>query len=366
MTTRHPGDRRPDRHHVHRRVPHGGGRVLIRLRDLSRLLAASPDLLETQLGEPTLIVLGLRHDRRSVIATNRLILPARTDLPPDGLTGRWPALGRPLRSSNANAVSIIAYADRSWTSLLQSFAEAAPFTVLDLLRADQGRWWDLDCPEPATCQRPECTPFGAAIIREDVAAPNPGRIPSAAAGPQAAPRRPGSPALLKVVAEQVASTHTRRLSRLALLTAAGQARRSRAHGPMPLPPEEAAVLLRAVADPVVFDVCAAWTDEATWVLWRDLLEAAPPGWAAPVATLIALIAYQRGDLRVADAAAKDALADIPEYALAQTVRDLVRDEVPLTLVQKLSTETAADHLERPPERDVNLPTDDTDDTDEPQ
>ena len=91
MTTRHPGDRHPDRLHVHRRVPHGGARVLVQLRDLSRLLTAVPDLLETPLGKRTVVVLGLRRRQRGALTTNRLILPALTNLPrTDSLDGGRP------------------------------------------------------------------------------------------------------------------------------------------------------------------------------------------------------------------------------------------------------------------------------------
>jgi hypothetical protein len=54
----------------------------------------------------------------------------------------------------------------------------------------------------------------------------------------------------------------------------------------------------------------------TWWLWTELIRHAPPAWIAPVATLIAATAYQRGHAPLARVAAEHALVDDPAYTMA--------------------------------------------------
>ena len=77
----------------------------------------------------------------------------------------------------------------------------------------------------------------------------------------------------------------------------------------------------------VRDSCCAWHDDAAWWLWSDLIHAAPPGWIAPVATLIAVTAYQRGNSILAQLAARHALIDDPDYQLALLVDGMVTAQI---------------------------------------
>lgn len=55
-------------------------------------------------------------------------------------------------------------------------------------------------------------------------------------------------------------------------------------------------------------------------LWRDLLEVAPSGYRAPVATVLALLKYESGDIESAQATLEVALCDDPHYSLAHLLQ----------------------------------------------
>jgi hypothetical protein len=57
-----------------------------------------------------------------------------------------------------------------------------------------------------------------------------------------------------------------------------------------------------------------------WVMWRELLVSAPPGFVAPIASVFAALAYERGDGELAHKALDRALADDSRYSLAILLR----------------------------------------------
>jgi hypothetical protein len=85
---------------------------------------------------------------------------------------------------------------------------------------------------------------------------------------------------------------------------------------------EAARLLRALELVLVRDLCTVWTDDAAGQLWRDLIRYAPPGWTAPVATLLGLHATLTDDPALGRLALRHALAERPGYSLAQLLLDV--------------------------------------------
>jgi hypothetical protein len=120
-----------------------------------------------------------------------------------------------------------------------------------------------------------------------------------------------------------------------LLPLLAQAHTIRADGPQPMAPWEAALLLQALAHTEVRDICALWHDQAAWWLWSDLIHAAPSGWIAPAATLLAITAYQQGDLYMAGLAAQHAMNDRPGYALAHLVQASLWQAISPTRVRAL-------------------------------
>ncbi len=318
----------------------------MKLRSGGDLIAAAGYLLGYTPTEPSLLIVGVT-DRRVVVLA-RTELPDPADLPAeDGLTGAWQMFTRPLVNADAEAVAVIAYADRGWDGPLRGFTEAAPLPVLDLLRVHAGRWWsaeEMDCPHPDRCDHPSCTADGAPLA-ENLAVTAP-LVAGGAAAPGSrddltAGLRPGPAEVIEQVAAHLRIQPAR--SREALYQAVCEAHDARAGGPDPLPPGQAAVLLTALADVHVRDACLAWTDTAAWWLFRDLIVAAPPGYVAPVATAIAVLAYQRGDGVMASIAADHALADTPDYSLARLIRISLHHALPPEAIAGVIAEAAAVH-----------------------
>ena len=62
------------------------------------------------------------------------------------------------------------------------------------------------------------------------------------------------------------------------------------------------------------------TSDFYWKMWRDLLLMAPRGFVAPIASVFAAIAYERGEGAMAHKALDRALADDEKYSLAMLLR----------------------------------------------
>ena len=60
--------------------------------------------------------------------------------------------------------------------------------------------------------------------------------------------------------------------------------------------------------------------DSYWRMWRDLLVIAPTGFIAPIASVFAALAYERGEGALAQRALDRALADNPHYSLALLLR----------------------------------------------
>ncbi len=60
--------------------------------------------------------------------------------------------------------------------------------------------------------------------------------------------------------------------------------------------------------------------DAYWQMWRDLLLVAPRGFVAPIASIFAALAYERGEGALAHKALDRALADDERYSLALLLR----------------------------------------------
>lgn len=347
---RHPsGDhprRDPNPHPHHRQHPPGAApdepAVVVKVTNAGDLVTAVSYLLGYQPPDGSLVVIGV-HGRRLVMAA-RTDLPDLADLAEEGLTGAWAMFDRPLANSDADAVTVIAYTNTAWEDSLRGFADTAPLPVRDLLRVHAGRCWTLNCPHPDRCDHPGCTPDGAPIT-DDLAITAP-LIAGGAAAPGTrddltASLRPGPNEVIQQVAARL--QHQPDRSSQDLYQALCEAHDARTGGPDPLPPGQAAVLLTALADVHVRDTCLAWTDDAAWWLWHDLIRLAPPGHVAPVATVIAVLAYQRGDGVMAAIATDHALTDRPGYGLARLVQASLHHAIPPEAITTLIAEALATH-----------------------
>jgi transposase len=140
----------------------GEASPIIRLRGPGHLLTAVGYLLGYRPPEGSLVIVGMHQQQVALIT--RIDLPSPTRFPAaGGPKAAWEAFDPPLAGSDADTVAIIAYTDPSWNAQLQRFADTAPLPVSDVLRVDSGRWWSLNCPDPAGCRQPACAPAGAEI-----------------------------------------------------------------------------------------------------------------------------------------------------------------------------------------------------------
>ncbi len=100
-------------------------------------------------------------------------------------------------------------------------------------------------------------------------------------------------------------------------------------------PDQLAWLALTLAEPRVRE--AAWRRmdpihrEAHRRLWADLTRAAPAGYAAAPASLLAFTALQHGDGSLGTIALDRALADDPGYRLAHLLRDAFHHAAPPSL-----------------------------------
>lgn len=286
----------------------------IRLHQPADVLTAVPYLLGFHPDPGSIVVLAL-HDHR-VTVTVRLDTPTG-DVPAARI---WDRLTQTLTDAAADALLLVGYLPAAQDDVLNRLAEAAPVTVFQILRVHDGRWWSLTCPDPTCC------PPGAPLADDPAV-----RAPLiASTGSPAATRAALADALRP---GEMVDDVARRLpldpapSSRELYQAVRDARTRRAHGPVPLTADDAALLLQAVADIAVRDAVCAWTDDAATQLWADLLPTAPASWIPPVAAVAAVSAYQRGNAVLAHMAADWALENDPDYALARLVVGLAKAQV---------------------------------------
>ena len=287
----------------------------VRLNRPRDLLSAIPYLLGFHPAD-SVVVVALRR--------GQVALAARVDASAvQDAAAVWGRMSRSLTEAGIDSLAVVAYTDQTAQDAVLRFAGASPWPVLDVIRAHDGRWWSLTCPNgPACCPPGEpFTPDPAVTAPLAVGAGS----PAASRDDLAACLQPGPPVLLDAVAALLPldPAPAMRVLRQATVTAHTE----RADGPIPPGPAQAALLLHAIGVIPVRDSCCAWHDDAAWWLWTDLIRAAPPGWVAPVATLIAVTAYQRGDAILAHLASQHALTDDPDYGLAQLVDGMVAAQI---------------------------------------
>lgn len=313
-----------DRHHGDDPADHRPDTLTpVLLGDMETLLTAVPYLLGFHPPADNLVVVGLR-DRMLTILLVRDI-PTATDLvTPDDVRAVWRHTAHVLTRHGCDSVVLIAYAGPGRIDDLHHLLDAIPLPVEEAVRVDQDRWWAIDCPHPGRCTHPACTPAGQRLTDDLKVTSTMAATGHAVPGTRADLAhilRPGPADILHDVAARLPLDPAP--TREDLFTALTRAHDARTVRPRPIPADHAAVLLHGLTDVIVRDACLAWDDDAAWWLFTDLIRTAPPGWIAPVATVLALLAYQRGDGVTAAIAAEHALLDRPGYPLALLVRGLL-------------------------------------------
>ena len=225
---------------------------------------------------------------------------------------------------------------------VSAFADEAGVEVLDALLTDGQRFWSYRCT--GGC----CPPQGRRITPGDIAR-------MAAVFEQAAPqvRRtdlesawatdPDRAALVEPLVEEWESDlcaeaaraveQARHVALESWRDAQLAAIESVMRAGCPADPRETARVLVGLADvrvrdTIVWQLGQGPIDESAREVLADALRCAPPGYAAPVATVLALACWQCGDGARATMALERALADDPDYRLAHLAVESISSGIP--------------------------------------
>jgi hypothetical protein len=288
----------------------------IRLRGPAGLVQAVPYLLGYTSLSDDLVLVGTRD--------HVTVLTVRVDLRALAAGHLWTATGHALASAGATAVHLVAYppvgevTDLTLATLhahlIAANATRPPtLTIAHIATTGSGRWWahDLTGPAPAGPGTPIIDDPSLTLglsVTHGVPATTRDRLVDSVTRHQ-------QPVLdlvehaLRALPRGRTRTGRRRLADAAL--------RRRQARPVDWTIPEAAAILDALTDKEIRDhlVVRCDAEHASWT-WISLVPYAPDAWRAPVATLAAVAAHQRGDGLLARAAIDQALAADPGYQLA--------------------------------------------------
>lgn len=304
-------------------TPPGERDTAIVLAGIEEMLIAVPYLIGFT---PQRCLLALALAGEMIETATHAALPV-WDLPP-----AVAALVEAFAPVRPEAVTLIGYGDAgSVEPRLATVASGLPWPVRHLIRVHRGHWWSLP-PSPG---RPAPAGRSAPPVRRRPLAHRPDLVADLQAtfGPPAPTPPEGSTAPGADAGggpdPDTARTRARVRDHLAALPprpeqdlyrAVLAARRARRYTRSRPDPGQAAVLLQAVGRIEVHDACAAWAaDDSALNLWLDLLSVAPAGWVTPVARLLALTAYRRGDHALAHRVLALALHDTPDDSCAHVI-----------------------------------------------
>jgi hypothetical protein len=324
----------------------GGGEMLVRITSPSSLLALVPQLMGFE-PRDSIVVVGTRPPRGLVQLTVRFDLPPAADPEIANEIARH-ALSVLVAQGFRTGVSVGYGSGRLVTPVtdaLRRHAAGLGFRLTEVLRAEDGRYWSYLCTEPACCPA-EGVPYdvpGHPVTAQFVAAGAPPVLTDRA-------QLAATLAAVDGAAARAMSEATRRAEDRATLLAAraaGSGRRGAARALMAsegldavrraidasrvgggvLLDDDAAWLTLALLDLRIRDDAWARMDPAYWGdhlrLWTDLTRRARPGYVAPVASLLAFVAWQAGNGALANVALDRAQADDPGYTMAILLRDVI-------------------------------------------
>jgi hypothetical protein len=299
----------------------------IRLSDPGQLITAVPYLLGHT---------GQRDDL-VLIAQNgaRVVLGLRVDLAVLPAHAVWAASVRALANAGARTVQLLTYPAapvtdtllrQLHTDLTHAAATSPPgLQVTTALTVTAGRWWihNLTANNPPTGHGTPVVDNPALTLALTLGY----GVPAASRDAAVSVLNPHPRPVLDQITQLLRTVGSRtRSQRYAVVQAAHAARTQRPTG-WTLP--EAASVIDAVADVQVRDLALAHVgQECGWWVWSTLLPYAPGSWAAPVATLLAVAAHQRGDGVLANAAVDRALTADPGYSLARLYRQILDAAIP--------------------------------------
>lgn len=310
-------------------------RPVARLSSPGDIVATVPSLCGF-LPQDSLVLLSLRGPRR------RLGLTVRVDLPPPSMASVTVAalVDRVVQDGGTAAVLVVyaASPDPALAQAVQDRCAAAGVDVAESLHVADGRWTSYACTAP--CCPPAGTPVGAAPALVQAEHALDGRSVLASRDDLVrALDPPAEPVDLAEVGASWAATDpfAARTRALAL------AREALGQVAVPLASSTAAVLGVALHDVRVRDELATWAlddSDALLALLHQVARQVGPPWDAPVCTVLAWVAYCRGDGARANVALDRALGTDPSYSLALLLRSALDGALPPADVRRLLRETA--------------------------
>lgn len=297
-------------------------RPVARLSSPGAIVATLPSLCGFP-PEDSLVVLSLRGERRRVGLTARLDLP-----PPSQETAAAEMLAERMRLDGAREAVVVVLSPQRRPSLVEAVGDALATRAIDVheaLHVADGRWWSYECsssccpaegtpvPPPPTLVEAQRALTGKAVLASRA------ELVASLAGPTFLAAEQAGQTLDDAAERWVA--HWAADPEGACVAAVQRTRRLLdAVGPgAPVDLAEAAALTIALHDHRVRDEIATWalrrSDALLSLLEQTARQVVPP-FDAPVCTLLAWVAYARGDGSRVNVALDRALGTDPEYPLA--------------------------------------------------
>jgi hypothetical protein len=281
------------------------------------------------------------HPRNSLVLVSLVDdavgMALRVDLPTDAALESYDLLASHLAREEADAALIVAYADsdsRDPENVLINAAAAlmrAGIDIRESLIVRDNRYRSMLCSDPACCP-PEGSEIPdidtSRIAAEHVIAGHPMPLESVDELIQSIAAVPSSFEISwqdEVQAFWVSSdteeiNDLQRDGATAIIDLAGEYREGRGAEDREL----VARVIGRLSDIQVRDFAlGSHSQESTdyyWQMWRELLRIAPRGFVAPVASLFAAMAYERGEGALAHKALDRAMHDDDQYSLALLLR----------------------------------------------
>jgi hypothetical protein len=261
----------------------------------------------------------------------RTVLTLRLDLAALAAGVLWSAtVAEALTAAQADHVHVIAYpvgpvTDATLATLhtdlvIAAAARPKPLDIAHVVTVADGTWWahDLHAAAPAGPGTPiVANPTLTLGLTVGYGAP----APSRAHAVSVLDRHP-DPVLAHVEA-LIAGIGPRETTTRTQAAQTALARRIDRSLDWSLP--EAADVLDALTDRHTRDLLVVQSHhQHAWWTWSTLLPYAPRRWRAPVATMVAFAAHQRGNGLLAGAAVDQALDADPSYALAQMFAQVLK------------------------------------------
>lgn len=291
------------------------------------LLAAIPFLIGYH-PENSLVLVALKDDTVG--------MAMRVDMPTDIAAESYDLLASHFQREVAEAALIVAYVDAQTDPepvLINTSAALlrAGISIKESLIVSDGRYRSMLCHDSECCP-PLGTPIpdidSSRIALEHVIAGHPmpysnvaGLVQSIAALPSAMDENWQSEVqVFWVESDSENLLDLQRDGATAVIDLAGEYTQGRGAEDREL----AARVIGRLSDIQVRDFALGShndeTADAYWQMWRDLLLIAPRGFVAPIASIFAALAYERGEGALAHKALDRALVDDERYSLALLLR----------------------------------------------